>query len=65
MREPRFGDLVAYVCAVQPELDNDSAERVLRLDAGLAESVANAWRNQRAFAESILELHLSLEGMPA
>lgn len=61
MREPSLTSLVDYVCAVQPELDRRSAERLLRLDEDLLVSVASAWKSQRAFADSILALHLDLE----
>lgn len=65
LREPRVDELVAFVCQIQPELDEKSAKRLIDLDPSIREGLAQAFVEQRDRAESLLELHLSLEGVQA
>jgi len=57
MRDPRQEELVAFVCAIQPELDPGAARRLLAMD-GCTEWVALRWIDQRVTAQSLLDLHL-------
>lgn len=64
-REPTETDLVAYICQVQPELDEKAARRILSLDPSVGEWIAIYWAQQRTIADSLLGLHLEFEGTPA
>lgn len=65
LRAPRLSELIAFICRVQPELDEAAAKRILLLDPCILEGIAQDFVQQRDRAESLLELHLSLEGVEA
>lgn len=65
LREPTDRDLIAYICSIQPELDELAAARIVSLDPAIREGIAQAYQHQRDRAESLLELHLELEGIRA
>lgn len=64
-REPTLDEVVSYMCAIQPEIDEKAARRLLSLDPAISEGIAQAYAEQRDRAEAILELHLSLEEITA
>lgn len=65
MREPTLDDVVGYMCAIQPEIDEAAARRLLSLDPAIREGIAQAYTEQRERAQAILDLHLELEGISA
>jgi hypothetical protein len=65
MRGPSAIELVRFVCEMQPELDEKAAARLLALDDELRAMLEDHWTGGRVLAQSLLDLHLTLEGTPA
>lgn len=66
MRDPSIMDLVAYVCAIQPELDAVAAWQILRLSPEVRADIEHGYREQRQRAQQLLDLHLAMgEGIAA
>lgn len=64
-RDPTTLDLIAFICTIQPELTERAARRILMLTPAIREEIAQDFTHQRDRAESLLELHLTLEETPA
>jgi hypothetical protein len=60
MREPSTSELVAYMCDIQPELDERTALAILNLETTIRDWIALHWSQQRTIAESLLNLHLEI-----